>query len=279
MTGGEIIAASKVVGAAGKKALAEDAKTKDVLLRVAEDTPEMRAAARSMAARTAVKERVKLKLYQPFARMLGVSREYFEDTFPQEMGAKIADIPDENFVTPPASVAVPALQGLSYTFEEPSLKEMYLNLLATASDDRRAGQAHPAFAEIIKQLDPSEAKLLNVVLRLAASPAARVKDQRDDPPGSFIVLLSHLIPTLDTTTREPSEQPQGPTWIDNWKRLGLVSVTYAERQTGDHAYDWVEKRPEYIRLSKRPGVSTIGFDMGLMRRTDFGGQFFRAVTG
>jgi hypothetical protein len=278
MTGGEIIAASKIVEAASKKALAEDAETKDVLLRVAEDTPEMRAAARSMAARTAVKERVKLKLYQPFARMLGVSTEYFEDTFPQEMGAKIADIPDENLVTPPASVAVPALQGLSYTFEEPSLKEMYLNLLATASDDRRAQQAHPAFAEIIKQLAPNEAKLLNGALRLEASPAARVKDQRDDPPGSFVILMSHLIPIFDPTKGEPKEEPQAPTWIDNWQRLGLVSVTYAERQTGDHVYDWVEKRPEYVRLSRLPGVSKIGFDMGLMRKTDFGRQFFRAVT-
>ena len=114
---------------------------------------------------------------------MGVSKEYFEDTFPQEMGAEIAGVPDENLVTPPASVAVPALQGLSYTFEEPTFKEMYLNLLATASDDRRAEHAHPAFAEIIKQLAPSEAKLLNSALRLEASTVARVKDQRDDPPG------------------------------------------------------------------------------------------------
>src|SRR5580658_8746383 len=113
MTGGEIIAIGKAAGAAGKKALTEDAKTKDTLLRVAEGTPELTAAARSMAARMAVKERVKLKLYQPFARMLGVSKAYFEDTFPQEMGAKIAQIPDENLITPPANVAVPALQGLS----------------------------------------------------------------------------------------------------------------------------------------------------------------------
>src|SRR6185437_11257996 len=123
MTGGEIVAAGKAVGAVGKKALAQDEKTKEVLLRIAEDTPEMQSAARSMAVRTAVKERVKLKLYQPFARMLGVSKVYFEDTFPQEMGVKIADIPEENLITPSASIAVPALLGLSYTFEDPTLKD------------------------------------------------------------------------------------------------------------------------------------------------------------
>ncbi len=88
MTGEEIIAVGKAAGAVGKKALAEDEKTRDVLLRVAEGTSEMTAAARRMAARAAVKERVKLKLYQPFARMLGVSKAYFEDTFPQEMGPR-----------------------------------------------------------------------------------------------------------------------------------------------------------------------------------------------
>jgi len=278
MTGGELIAVGKAAEAVGKNALGEDEKTKDVLLRIAEDTPEMTAAARSMAARTAVKERVKLKLYQPFARMLGVSKAYFEDTFPQEMGAKIADVPDENLITPPASLAVPALQGLSYTFEEPSLKELYLNLLATASDDRRADQAHPAFAEIIKQLAPNETKLLNLTLRMRGTVVARIKDLVGKPLGSYVVLMSHLLPLVDETTGEPKEEPQAPTWVDNWQRLGLVNVTYAEFATAEHAYDWVETRPEYVRMSEHPKVTKLSFDKGLIRTTDFGWQFLRAVT-
>jgi Abortive infection alpha len=279
MTGGEIIAAGKAAEAISKKALGEDEKTKDVLLRVAEGTPEMTAAARSMAARTAVKERVKLKLYQPFARMLGVSQAYFEDTFPLEMGAKIAGVPDENLITPPASVAVPALQGLSYTFEEPNLKEMYLNLLATASDDRQADQAHPAFADIIKQLAAEETKLLNATLSTYSVVTARVKDERTDPPGSFRVLMTHLLPIGDESTGEPKEEPRAPTWVDNWQRLGLVNVTYLESRSGDDAYAWVQTRPEYVRLAERPGIIRLSFDRGLIRTTDFGRQFFRAVTG
>jgi uncharacterized protein YjbI with pentapeptide repeats len=277
MTGGEIIAVGKAVGAVGKKALAEDEKTKDVLLRIAEGTPEMTVAARNMAARVAVKERVMLKLYQPFARMLGVSRAYFEDTFPEEMALKIAGIPEENLVTPAASIAVPALQGLSYTFEEPSLKELYLNLLATASDDRRSGQAHPAFAEIIKQLAPSEAKLLSVTLKVNSTMAARVKDQVG-PRGAFIVLMSHLLPLVEETTDEPIEEPQAPTWIDNWRRLGLVDVDYGTFRTGDDTYDWVQSRPEYVRLANKPSITEITFEKGLIETTDFGRQFFRAVT-
>ena len=276
MTGGEIIAVGKAAEAVGKKALAENEKTEDVLLGISKDTPEMRAAARSMAARTAVKERVKLLLYWPFARMIGVSQQYFEDTFPEEMGAKVAGIPDENLVTPPASVAVPALQGLSYTFEEPHLKELYLNLLATASDDRRAGQAHPAFAEIIKQLTPSETAVLNAVLGTEATTVARVKHQLSDPPGSYRLLMTHLLPLVEGATGEPMEEPQAPVWVDNWQRLGLVNVTYTELRMDAGAYDWVQKRPEYVRLAEQ--ITQLGFDRGLIRTSDFGRQFLRAVT-
>jgi hypothetical protein len=279
VTGGEIVAAGKVAGALGGKALGEDEKTNAILLRLGEGAPEMAAAARSMAARTAVKERVKLRLYEPFARMLGVSKAYFEDTFPQEMGAKVGDIPDENFITPPASVAVPALQGLSYTFEEPNLKEMYLNLLAAASDDRRTGQAHPAFAEIIKQLSPAETQLLSLVVSADSVVVARFKNlMTNSPLSSFSVLMSHVLPTRDADTDEPVEVPQVQMWVDNWQRLGLVNVTYHTHRAASDAYYWVLARPEYARLSAQPGVSNLSFDKGLIRTTDFGRQFFLAVS-
>src|SRR5215471_4786298 len=104
MTGGEIIVAGKAARTVGEKVLGEDEKTKDVLLRRAEGTAEMVAAARTMAARTAALERIKLKILQPFARLFGVGSEYFADTFPQEMAAKLADVPAENIITPSSSV-------------------------------------------------------------------------------------------------------------------------------------------------------------------------------
>jgi len=294
MTGGEIVAAGKAVQAVGSKILTEDQKTKDALLRAAEDTPEMKAAARTMAARVAVKEQIKLKLHRPLARLLGISSEYFEDTFAQDMAEKMADVPAENIVTPPPNVAIPAIQGLVYTFEEPNLKDLYLNLLATASDDRRSDQAHPAFAEIIKQLSPREAKLLNDVLRVGRAPVARVIFKVFNS-GKFVILMTHLFPNIDEETGQPKEEPQLPVWVDNWRRLGLIEVTYAESSSGPGDYDWVKERPEYIRVTENfdpPSELTAytdpdGFvlryhtaftsDNGVLRATDFGRQFFRAV--
>jgi hypothetical protein len=42
---------------------------------------------------------------------------------------------------------------------------MFLNLLATSMDDRKANVAHPAFVEIIKQLNSEEAGLVRDILQ------------------------------------------------------------------------------------------------------------------
>ncbi len=78
------------------------------------------------------------------------ARTYFSGKFQQEIAAKAQAIPPEHIVEPKASIAGPMLQGLAFTHEEPNLKEMYLNLLATSMDGRAASVAHPAFVEIIK---------------------------------------------------------------------------------------------------------------------------------
>ena len=51
-------------------------------------------------------------------------------------------------------LAIPAMESLGYSMDEPSLKDMYPGLIATATDDRREDAAHPAFAGI-KQLSPT----------------------------------------------------------------------------------------------------------------------------
>lgn len=279
----EIAAVGKAAEAVGKRVLGEDEKTKDVLLRLGEDTPEMMAAARTRAARIAAQERAKTQVIKPFLRMVGVSREYFDDVFPRELADKTVDIPDEHFITPMASVAVPALLGLSYTYNEPNLKDLYLNLLTTASDNRRTGQAHPAFAEIIKQLASDEASsfnsLMSVLSQYAGYPIARVKfDFGGFPAKSYSVLFRYLLPlTDDLDPDQPQEEPQLPIWVDNWQRLGLMSVTFQE-YLADGDYGWIQKRPEYIRLAAQPDSSEISYDKGVIRATDFGLQFFRAVS-
>ena len=208
------------------------------------------------------------------------ARAYFNSKFQQDLGEKTAKIPSENVVEPKASIAGPALQGLAFTHEEPSLKDMYLNLLASAMDGRIASTVHPAFVEIIKQLDAQDADLIRGALRApAAIPIVQVHLTISSQEG-FQVIATHLLnlrggPNLMAQIEDPSL----PALIDNWCRLGLVEVDYNQHLTEPTSYDWVEQRPEMVRLKKDRETDTqkVTYQRGVLRRTQLGARFALAV--
>jgi len=207
------------------------------------------------------------------------ARIYFSGKFQQEIAEKAEAIPAEHIVEPKASIAGPTLQGLAFTHEEPNLKEMYLNLLATAMDGRAANLAHPAFVEIIKQLDSEDARLIREALQ---SPIALpiVQIHRKLKGGTvYNLLVQHLLDLTDSTTGEPVEDPQLPAMVDNWIRLGLIEVTYDKHLADLTKYLWVDLRPEYLRLSQnpQPDEATVEYVKGILRRTELGKRFAKAI--
>lgn len=205
------------------------------------------------------------------------ARAYFTDKFQQDMAAKARAIPPEHIVEPRASIAGPTLQGLAFAHEEPDLKEMYLNLLATAMDGRVASSAHPAFVEIIKQLDSEDAKLIREVLQSEATPIVQIR--RLLKTGGYHVLVQHFVNLTDRETKQPAEHPGLPAIIDNWIRLGLVEVAYDRHLDDTAAYSWVEQRPEFVRLTHvpQPEGATITYQKGYMSRTELGKRFALAI--
>lgn len=207
------------------------------------------------------------------------ARAYFSSTFERDLAEKAAPIPPEHIVEPKASIAGPTLQGLAFTHEEPDLKSMYLALLATAMDDRVATDAHPAFVEIIKQLSAAEAKLLRYVLKKNISvPVAQIRAK--SPDQSYSVVLRHLLNLRQAETRQATEDIRLPAMVDNWIRLGLVEVSYDKFLTAPGTpYDWVEQRPEFIRLCREHNNSEqkVEFQRGIMEQTELGFQFSRTV--
>ena len=209
------------------------------------------------------------------------ARIYFAERFPQELSSKASSIPPEQLVEPKASIAGPALQGLAFTHEEPNLKEMYLSLLATAMDGRIKAEAHPAFVEIIKQLNSEEAGLLQGLLRpeLPGFAIVEIRITKNGEEG-WNVLEKHIMNFTSPMTGEPWESPRQGAMIDNWVRLGLVEVCYGTKQlVGNDPYAWVDKRPEYLRHKGREQNEpvSISIERGAICRTALGIQFGRAV--
>ncbi len=89
--------------------------------------------------------------------------ERIKDYLSEALAKRLEQVPPEHIITPNPTVAVPAIESLRYTAHDPTLREMYANLLATAIDARTAKEAHPAFAELIRQLSPDEARILKYI--------------------------------------------------------------------------------------------------------------------
>jgi hypothetical protein len=79
-----------------------------------------------------------------------------------ELGRRFRD-KLHRLVPPEPTVAGPALESLRFAGSQPALREMYVNLLATAMDKETATKAHPSFAEIIRQLTPDEARVVRLL--------------------------------------------------------------------------------------------------------------------
>lgn len=64
---------------------------------------------------------------------------------------------------PESYVAVPAIQAISYSMNSEELRNLYANLLAKAMNSDTKDMVHPSFVEIIKQMSPIDALVLNEI--------------------------------------------------------------------------------------------------------------------
>ena len=252
------------------------------VLKAAGDAPQVKEAAGNLGQTAVTLTKAINNVLLPLAAVnfaFDKARAYYNSKFQQDLAEKTKDIPPEHIIEPKASIAGPTLQGLAFTHEEPDLKEMYLNLLATSMDGRSASSAHPAFVEIIKQLDSEDAKLVRDVLQSRIPfPIAQIHSKNKDNNG-YTLLAQHLLHLTNPTTHAAVENQQLPAMIDNWIRLGLVEVTYDKHLISPDRYSWVEQRPEFIRFSQapQPDGAKVEFKKGIMQRTELGKRFAQAI--
>ncbi len=219
-------------------------ETKDAalteLIKDAAANPDIRAAGQHLAGGVLTVAKTLSTVLLPLAALnFGIekARRYFNETFPDEFGAKAANIPQENIVEPKSSIAGPALQALAFSHEEENLKEMYLTLLANAVDSRSAATVHPSFVHIIQQLTPPEARILKVISvrfrrtePLFAERIANLAPPPDKTASNFY--LRFLTPPHEEIAEswnsfcrdcEAIEQDLAQTYLSNLKRLGILA--------------------------------------------------------
>lgn len=273
------VAVGRIVGETAKDIRASDNAIRMELVTAAKETEPFKQAAHIRAKRIALKEAAFLQVFRPIRKMLGISAEYFEHGFETDMAPRIDVIPEEHRVSPKASIAAPAMQGLAFSVDEPDLKKLYLDLLASASDARQIGSVHPAFVEVIRQLSAEEIPILTYPLgSKLAFPLARIVGWMKS--GGSLSLISHLMEPVHCCPGLDVESEFFPTFLDNWVRLGLVEVSYTESLARAGAYDWIDLHPKVGRPPSEwndESIIRVETKRGIMRPTDFGKAFAKAV--
>lgn len=156
-----------------------------------------------------------------------------EDFLSIKVAEKLKGIPPEKICTPKPNIAGPALEALKYTGHEEELREMYANLLATSLDKETTNKAHPSFVEIIKQLNPQEARLLKYLSGRCNYPEiCEYQDIKEMKRSSLFVspgLLSsfhhELVKIFFDLCNAVEITGDKLSCLDNLKRLQLISFS------------------------------------------------------
>lgn len=161
---------------------------------------------------------------------------------------RLENIPSEKRKTPDPEIAVPLIQALSYTAQNETLREMYLNLLANSMNSAMDKDVHPSFVELIKQMSSLDAKVFErlsstVGYQKAINPNISIKNK-----GQFFTGAT-------------------PEWFMGWKidgydifdisssivrlsKFGLVELMF-DRTAGKDTYDELKSHNELILILQK----------------------------
>lgn len=121
----------------------------------------------------------------------GLIKKESAQKFQNEISENINEIPEENIVNPRESIVMNAMEGARNSLEEDSIREMYAKLIASACDSRKQSDLHPSYVEIVKQLSPNDAKLLEQLRVLDKTPSVEYFTSPHD--GGEIDLSSNFV--------------------------------------------------------------------------------------
>lgn len=171
------------------------------------------------------------------AALIGVDcwveeKKYKLDETKKLLEHKLQNVDPEKIVPPEQYVAIPALQSMSYSMDSEELRNLYTNLLSKAMNIDTKDSVHPAFIEIIKQLSPLDARLLECFSDSPQLPIARYIATLYD--NTTIVLKNNILSPGSVESFD--EDFQNGCSINNLIRLGLLEIDYDYR-IGDYLED------------------------------------------
>lgn len=141
--------------------------------------------------------------------------------FKEDLKTRLDNIDSDKIIEPKANIVGPALETAKYYYEEEYYKEMFTKLIASNCNKDKSNDVHPAFIEIIKQLSPLDAKVLNMFRYNSTYPTAELEVVNND---STITPYRYILCDFKNKNEkfDINEELNLLTAIDNLIRLGIV---------------------------------------------------------
>lgn len=152
---------------------------------------------------------------------------------------------------------------------EDELRERFAVLLSRSQSPAPPDGRHPAMDRIVGELAPDEARILRLLREEGPQPVAAVRASPFIGRGEETV-LDHVSLVAD---RAGCHHPEdGPAYLDNLRRLGLVRVL-REELVGHDDYDVIRARPEVAAAEERvtdERNQRVRIDRGHVQLSDLG---------
>jgi hypothetical protein len=198
-----------------------------------------------------VNEKAKIALKSNLERY----RKKLEDTSPDE----VCEVPPE--------IGVPIAEKLSYVTNK-ELSEMYIELLANASQIHKANVAHPSFVNVINNISPDEAILIKSIREMSGIPfiAVRLKHKTKNEWNT----INGMMPGLSCLA-ELHYSGNIHAYISNLEGLGVLHVREDIFMVGENIYEPLEvvAKQLYSKIAESMPDRTLDFVRGKIEITPF----------
>lgn len=167
----------------------------------------------------------------------------FQDRLAAYIEKAIRQVPEEQRVSPRESLALPIAERLRFQEEDNPISYLYVNLLSRGMDRERIGEAHPAFVNVISQLAPDEALLLEQLSSFEYRIYFRLNNKKVTVPKSDSDLFVTSMSVSESTKAFLFERSVVPeklaqpslflTFLEHLVSLGLVEYDNEPRNAGE----------------------------------------------
>lgn len=186
--------------------------------------------------------------------------------FKSELESSLNAVPEENRREPSSQIVLKALDEAKYCVEEDGLRELFVKLLTSSTDNQK--NVHPSFAHIIGQMSPNDAKMIKVFKSKTEYPICDLK-HIVNKDGDFHVIAQNIF----VDGPDPLTQDEQSTSISSLLHLGLVEIPWGNYYTSDSIYSKFKSSNTYIKAKGKYPESELDFDKKIVRITSLGHLF------